>query len=149
MAKISRYGGPTDANAAPGDVIEDGLGRLSALHPEEQEALPLHGEGDDNAWIKRDDDAADGVARNDDGEPLRGKQGERVEKNDDDEDGDDVSRGNSSSQSEEKHDNFDARKNDAAPKPASTTGNPSNPDVKPEHSTADSAVKSMTSRGRK
>lgn len=148
MAKISRYGGPSDQNAAPGDVIEDGLGRLSALHPEEQEALPLLAEPDDNAWIKRDDEAPDGVARDDDGAPERGKQGERVE-HDDDEEGDDVSRGDNSSPSGEKLGNFDERKNDADPKPVNTTGNPSNQDGKQDPFTAGSAAKSTTSRKQK
>lgn len=114
MAKISRYGGPTDLNAQPGDVIEDGLGRLSALHPEEQEALPLHGEGDENAWLKRDDDAADGVARDEDGVPERGKQGERSE---------DLSPGTNSSPSGEKPQKSGQTISDDGRPPARTTAN--------------------------
>lgn len=114
MAKISRYGGPTSIDAAPGEVIEDGLGRLSALHPEEQEAFPLHGDGDENAWLKRDDDAADGVARDEDGVPERGKQGERSEG---------VSPGTNSSPSSEKPLKSGKTTSDDDPLPARTTVN--------------------------
>lgn len=117
MGKISRYGGPTSIDAQPGEVIEDGLGRFSALHPEEQEAFPLHGNGDENAWLKRDDDAADGVARDDDGVPERGKQGERVERSED------VSPGTSSSRSDGKPPSSDETTSDGGRQPARTTAN--------------------------
>lgn len=44
MAKISRYGGPSDANAVPGEVRADASGRISSAHPDEQGVLPLWGE---------------------------------------------------------------------------------------------------------
>jgi len=143
MAKISRYGGPTSVNATPSDVIENAVGQFSALHPEEQEAFPLHGEGDENAWLKTD---ADGnVVRDDEGEPERGKQGERVENADDEREGrEDVSPGASSSPSSEKHEKSSDERDDDGRPHVSQTESRSNPDASPERSTVDSVVKSTT-----
>lgn len=55
MPKISRGGGPSSVDARPGDIIEDGNGRPSALHPDEQGALTLQGDRDDSQWLDRED----------------------------------------------------------------------------------------------
>lgn len=58
MAKISVGAGPSDGLAQPGDTATDALQRESALHPEEQAAMPLEGEGDESKWLSREGDDA-------------------------------------------------------------------------------------------
>jgi len=142
MPKISRGGGPSYVLAEPGDVAEDALLRRSALHPDEQAALPLIGEPDDDAWLTRDPEAPDGIARDDDGEPVRGKAGETVGR--DDEGSEDLSPGDSSSPSSERQQQSDAEHADDGRPHVSRTENRSNADAKPELNTVDSVVKSTT-----
>lgn len=122
MGKISRWGGASSIDASPGDIVEDANGNLSALHPEEQNALPLHGEPDDQAWLKTDQNGD--VVRNDDGEPERGRQGERVET---EEEGS-SSPGDNSSPSDENKNSFEPTKNGDLPKRVRTTESPSDVD---------------------
>ncbi len=143
MAKISRFGGPSSTDANPGDVVLDATDKLSALHPDEQGAAPLYGEGDGKSWLVRDPGAPDGVARDDDGEPKRGEHGSVVEG------GEDSSRGNSSSRSSEKQPSTDVTNSDGDRKPAPETESLSDPDGSPERSTARSGAKSTTSRAQK
>ena len=145
MPKISRGGGPSYVLAEPGDVAEDALLRRSALHPDEQAAFPLIGEPDDDAWLTRDPEAPDGIARDDDGEPVRGKAGETVERDDEGREGsEDVSLGASSSPSSEKHEKSNDEHADDGRPHVSQTESRSNPDASPERSTVDSVVKSTT-----
>jgi hypothetical protein len=78
MARISRYGGPSDVSAQPGDVATNAEGLISALHPDEQGALPLYGEGDESEWLGTNSQASTekqtsttGTSENDDRGPAR------------------------------------------------------------------------------
>lgn len=135
MAKISKNGGPSYNLAQPGEVIADAHDRPSALHPDEQGAWPLLGEGEKDAWLVTDQHGV--VVTDDDGEPKRGEHGatEETEKWD----------GDSSSESTEKGQNFSGRSETDEQKPAPTMANRSGKDAT-DSDTAHTADGSKTTR---
>ena len=140
MAKISREGGPSWIDAQPGAVAEDANGWRSALHPDEQAAMPLHGEPDESAWLKPEDERHPRNERREldderrrEGEPKEGEPGWP---------------GTNSSQSTETPTNGNEKSATDGRQPARTTENPSEPDSTENSGARSTAGNTTASRGK-
>lgn len=150
MPKISREGGASYTLAEPGTIVEDANGFRSALHPEEQNALPLRGEENESEWLRNKDGYDDQGYPLDDDRRQRGDDPERdeadgqsVERRRSNDEGSESSPGNSSQRSGENTNTSDETKPADLPKRVRTTGNRSD-----ETSTVNSDAPSTDGAGK-